>query len=109
MESPLFGRPTDPSHARNHQILEPYGSEGFQPRNNPLRLTATHLQELDVIDRIVEEPPGGAHRNPAAMAEELSRAIYAALEYLGSIDPDTLREKRLQKFLAMGEYEEESS
>jgi len=80
-----------------------------QDAADALRLTASHLQELEVVDRIVEEPPGGAHRNPAAMAEELSRVIYEELEYLSSLDPDTLREKRLQKFLAMGAFEEESS
>ena len=79
-----------------------------QDAADALRLTAAHLQESSIIDRIVEEPPGGAHRDPAAMAEELSRVIYEELDYLGSIDPDTLREKRLQKYLAMGAFEEES-
>jgi acetyl-CoA carboxylase carboxyl transferase subunit alpha len=79
-----------------------------QDAADALRLTASHLQELEVIDRIVEEPPGGAHRDPAGMAEELSRVLYEELEYLGSMDPDTLRQKRLQKYLAMGAFEEES-
>ncbi len=74
-----------------------------------LKLTAGHLKSLGVIDRIIPEPPGGAHRDPAAMAEELSRAVYEEIEYLSNVDPDTLKERRLQKYLDMGYFEEESS
>lgn len=73
-----------------------------------LKLTARHLHELGVIDRVIEEPPGGAHRNPAAMAEELKRVTYEELDYLQHFDAQSLREKRLRKFLDMGVYHEES-
>jgi acetyl-CoA carboxylase carboxyl transferase subunit alpha len=74
-----------------------------------LKLTAGHLQSLGVIDRVVNEPPGGAHRDPRAMAEELKRVLYEELDYLEHIDPDTLVEKRLAKYRKIGYFKEESS
>jgi acetyl-CoA carboxylase carboxyl transferase subunit alpha len=61
-----------------------------------------------VVDRVVEEPPGGAHRDPEAMADELKRVVYEELDYLEHFDADTLREKRLKKYLDMGSFIEES-
>jgi acetyl-CoA carboxylase carboxyl transferase subunit alpha len=74
-----------------------------------LKLTAGHLLSLGVIDRVIKEPPGGAHREPDAMAEELGRVIYEELDYLEHFDPGTLVEKRLKKFLKMGYFSEEST
>jgi len=73
-----------------------------------LKLTARHLKSLGVIDRVITEPPGGAHRDPESMAEELSRAVYEEIEYLSNFDPATLRDRRLQKYLDMGYFEEET-
>ena len=73
-----------------------------------LKLTAGHLHELGVIDRVIEEPPGGAHRDPEAMADELKRVVYEELDYLEHFDAEALREKRLRKFLDMGSFNEES-
>jgi acetyl-CoA carboxylase carboxyl transferase subunit alpha len=73
-----------------------------------LKLTARHLQSLGVVDRIVEEPPGGAHRDPEAMADELKRVVYEELDYLEHLDPTALRERRLKKFLDIGSFNEES-
>jgi acetyl-CoA carboxylase carboxyl transferase subunit alpha len=69
-----------------------------------LRLTAQDLLRLEVIDRIVPEPLGGAHRLPQAAIAELGAAIAAALESLSALDGATLREERRQKFLAMGRH-----
>ncbi len=74
-----------------------------------LKLTAAHLESLGVIDRVVEEPPGGAHRDPDAMAETLARTVYEEIEYLSNFDPATLRERRLAKYLEMGYFEEENA
>ena len=74
-----------------------------------LKLTSGYLKQLGVIDRVIEEPPGGAHRDPEAMAEELSRVLYEELDYLSHVDAATLKEKRLAKYLAIGRFEEESS
>jgi acetyl-CoA carboxylase carboxyl transferase subunit alpha len=73
-----------------------------------LKLTAGHLHSLGVVDRLIEEPPGGAHRDPHAMADELKRVVYEELDYLEHLDPRTLREKRLKKYLDMGSFKEES-
>jgi len=74
-----------------------------------LKLTALHLESLGIVDRVVSEPPGGAHRDHVAMAEELGRALYEELEYLSNLDVDTLKGRRLKKYMAMGYFEEESS
>lgn len=73
-----------------------------------LKLTARHLNELGVIDRIIPEPPGGAHRDPAVTAETLGRAIYEEVRYLQRQSPKALLERRLQKYMNMGYYEQES-
>ncbi len=74
-----------------------------------LKLTASHLESLGVIDRVVEEPPGGAHRDPDAMAETLSRVLYEEIDYLSHFDAAELRERRLAKYLEMGYFEEENA
>lgn len=73
-----------------------------------LKLTAGHLQSYGVVDRVVSEPPGGAHRNPEVMAEELKRVLYEELDYLEHFDADTLIEKRLGKYKQIGYFSEES-
>jgi acetyl-CoA carboxylase carboxyl transferase subunit alpha len=73
-----------------------------------LKLTARHLHSLGVVDRIVEEPPGGAHRDADAMADELKRVVYEELDYLEHFDAGTLHEKRLKKFMDIGSFNEES-
>jgi acetyl-CoA carboxylase carboxyl transferase subunit alpha len=57
---------------------------------------------LGVIDRIVAEPVGGAHREPVEAIANLGAAIEAELESLGSMDADALRTDRADKFLAIG-------
>lgn len=73
-----------------------------------LKLTSKHLLELGVIDRVVKEPDGGAHRDPKAMAAELKRVVYEELDYLQHIEAGTLVERRRKKFLNIGYYEEDS-
>ncbi len=73
-----------------------------------LKLTAKHLLTFGVIDRVVPEPPGGAHRDPAAMAETLGQVLYEEVNYLSHVSANVLRERRLKKFLNMGYFEQES-
>jgi acetyl-CoA carboxylase carboxyl transferase subunit alpha len=68
-----------------------------------LRLTAQDLLRLGVIDRIVAEPLGGAHRAPKEAIDKLGEAIDEALRPLLSIDGGALRAQRREKFLAMGQ------
>ena len=67
-----------------------------------LRLLAADLLYLGVIDEIVPEPPGGAHREPAAAIAALGRAIERQLKRLIRMTPAALREDRARKFAAMG-------
>ncbi len=68
-----------------------------------LRLTAQDLKELAVIDRVVMEPIGGAHRRREETISALGNAIEDALESLRGQDGATLRQNRRQKFLDMGQ------
>ncbi len=74
-----------------------------------LKLTSKHLVSLGVVDRVISEPNGGAHRNPKAMAEELKRVIYEELDYLAHIEPKTLIRRRQKKYQAIGFFQEDSS
>ena len=70
-----------------------------------LKLTAPHLQELGVIDRIIQEPLGGAHMDWDGAAAALKRAVlesFSALEGMATAD---LLESRYQKFARMGSFE----
>ncbi|MES2441601.1 MAG: acetyl-CoA carboxylase carboxyltransferase subunit alpha [Pseudomonadota bacterium] len=67
-----------------------------------MKVTAQHLKELGVIDTIVPEPLGGAHRDPAAAIAALGDAIEAALGPLEAQSAEKLRQGRRGKFLAMG-------
>ena len=71
-----------------------------------LRLTAPDLVEQNVVDTIVPEPRGGAHRDPKAAFDATGRAIAAALDELDHLDADTLLAERLAKFDQMGAWEE---
>jgi len=69
-----------------------------------LKLTANDLLKLKVIDKIIPEPLGGAHRNYSRMAEILKQEILQALSELEVLSPQELMDKRLEKFRKMGEY-----
>ncbi|MGD1016348.1 MAG: acetyl-CoA carboxylase carboxyltransferase subunit alpha [Roseiarcus sp.] len=67
-----------------------------------MKITAQDLLKFGVIDAIVPEPIGGAHRDPEAAIAATGRAIGAALDSLGNMSRDELRESRATKFLGMG-------
>jgi acetyl-CoA carboxylase carboxyl transferase subunit alpha len=69
-----------------------------------LKLTAPDLLEQKIIDRIIEEPLGGAHKDHQAAADTLKSALLEELEKLVKIKPEKLIEDRLEKFGSMGEY-----
>ena len=69
-----------------------------------LKLTAPDLLEQKIIDRIIEEPLGGAHKDHQAAADTLKSALLEELEKLVKIKPEKLIEERLEKFGSMGEY-----
>jgi acetyl-CoA carboxylase carboxyl transferase subunit alpha len=67
-----------------------------------LRLTAQDLRPLGVVDAVVEEPVGGAHRDREAAMRAAGEAIGEAVAALEDIPPDALRAARRRKFLEMG-------
>jgi acetyl-CoA carboxylase carboxyl transferase subunit alpha len=69
-----------------------------------LRLTAPDLLQLGVIDGIVPEPVGGAHRDARAAAESLKKAITENLDLLARTPLPVLLERRLEKYSRMGTY-----
>src|ERR1043166_8570767 len=71
-----------------------------------LKLTAPDLLAQGIVDRIVPEPLGGAHRNPAQSAEILKQILLEELKKLKKLKLDKLIEKRIEKFGSMGEYDE---
>ncbi|MEY4239379.1 MAG: hypothetical protein RL339_1980 [Pseudomonadota bacterium] len=68
-----------------------------------MKVTAQHLLELGVIDRIVKEPVGGAHRAPELAIQSLAKAIGEELDALGKHGPAKLRAAREERFLRIGE------
>jgi len=68
-----------------------------------MKMTAQDLADLGVIDRVVPEPAGGAHRDPRAAADALARAIGDELEALCGKSARQLRRLREDRFLSMGE------
>ncbi|RDC59649.1 Acetyl-CoA carboxylase [Alteripontixanthobacter maritimus] len=67
-----------------------------------MQITAQHLKRLGVIDRIVPEPVGGAHRDPAATGRAVGQALGEELDALAGIDPVELRRQREERFLQLG-------
>src|ERR1700722_18722852 len=67
-----------------------------------MKITAEDLARFGVIDAIVPEPIGGAHRDPAAAITATGDAIAAALGELAGLDRETVRRQRREKFLAIG-------
>ncbi|CAH2604160.1 acetyl-CoA carboxyltransferase subunit alpha [Rhodovastum atsumiense] len=67
-----------------------------------LKLTAEDLRRLKLIDTVVPEPLGGAHRDPAAAITAVGNAVQAALTPLLALEPAALQAKRREKFLEMG-------
>jgi len=71
-----------------------------------LKLTAKDLLKLGVVDRIIPEPGGGAHRNPEAAIRELKKALLETLAELDGLSPEELWQDRYRKFRGLGAFEE---
>jgi acetyl-CoA carboxylase carboxyl transferase subunit alpha len=67
-----------------------------------MKITAQDLLKFGLIDTIIAEPTGGAHRDPAAMIAATGQSIAAALESLSNMSREAIVEARADKFLAMG-------
>lgn len=71
-----------------------------------LGVTSKRLKDLDLIDLVISEPLGGAHRNPEAMAEKLKHALNEQLDYLSELPIDKLLEQRQQRLRNYGRFQE---
>ncbi len=71
-----------------------------------MRITATQLNEFKLVDEVLEEPLGGAHRNPREAAEIIRNALLKNLEELGSMSTEALLEERQRRLAGFGHYKE---
>jgi len=71
-----------------------------------LGITAPRLKQLGFVDRVVNEPPGGAHRDPPAMMVALKKALGETLRHLSELPLDALLGAREERLLAYGKFKE---
>ena len=71
-----------------------------------LKLTPDHMLEFGLIEDIVKEPLGGAHKDPEKMAKTLKAHIVKQLKEIAELDTDTLIKKRIERYKNIGEFEE---
>jgi acetyl-CoA carboxylase carboxyl transferase subunit alpha len=69
-----------------------------------LGITAHRLKALGLIDKVVSEPVGGAHRDPRHMASQLKRALVDALRQVSDLKPKDLLQRRYDRLQAYGRY-----
>jgi acetyl-CoA carboxylase carboxyl transferase subunit alpha len=94
-----------------YSVISPEGCASILWRTNTaaaeaaaaLRLTAQDLKDLGVIDRVIAEPIGGAHRDRDEVMTAVGNAIEDSLDELRGLDGSSLRLKRRDKFLEMGQ------
>jgi acetyl-CoA carboxylase carboxyl transferase subunit alpha len=73
-----------------------------------MAITAARLKALGLIDRVVNEPVGGAHRDHAATAQAVKKALQDALRQLQDFAPSELVARRMERLMAYGRFKEES-
>ena len=69
-----------------------------------LKITASDLLRLGVVEEILDEPPGGAHQDYDAVAGTLDEALQGALAQLDELDPEQLVDQRYERFRKLGQY-----
>ena len=74
-----------------------------------LGITASRLKTLGLIDKIITEPQGGAHRDAAGMAVTLKKALADALRQLSGVPVTKLLDTRYQRFMQYGKFEEQAA
>jgi len=71
-----------------------------------MAITSQHLKKLDLIDGIIDEPLGGAHRDPESMAATLRESLISTLDELQGIPLEQLLEQRYQRLMRYGSFAE---
>jgi len=95
-------------------VISPEGCASILWRNGAMapraaeamKLTARDLTELKIVDEVIPEPVGGAHRNPKQVVDNVRVAVARQLKRLCAKDADTLLQERYDKYRAMGVYKE---
>jgi acetyl-CoA carboxylase carboxyl transferase subunit alpha len=77
-------------------------AEQAQEAAEALQLTAHKLQQLSIVDTVIKEPPGGAHRNPLAAIQAVKAAVVNQLSHLMATPRDTLLARRLSRLASYG-------
>ncbi|MGV6871623.1 acetyl-CoA carboxylase carboxyltransferase subunit alpha [Pseudochelatococcus sp. B33] len=93
-----------------YSVISPEGAASIlwrdparaQDAATAMKITAQDLLRLQIIDAIVPEPAGGAHRDPEATVRTVGDAIAASLQELAGLSPEEVRRARADKFLAIG-------
>ena len=93
-----------------YSVISPEGAASIlwrdtakaQEAATSMKITAEDLMRFAVIDEIIREPRGGAHRNPKAAIQAVGEAVAAALQALLHMDRNAIRTHRQDKFLAIG-------
>jgi acetyl-CoA carboxylase carboxyl transferase subunit alpha len=93
-----------------YSVISPEGAASIlwrdtakaQEAATSMKITAQDMVRFGVIDAIVAEPVGGAHRDPVAAIVAAGEAIGAALDEMRGLERETVRRQRREKFLAMG-------
>ena len=93
-----------------YSVISPEGAASIlwrdtakaQEAATSMKITAQDLERFGIIDQIVTEPIGGAHRDPPAAIAATGEAIASALDELKGLDRDAVRRERREKFLAIG-------
>ncbi len=79
-----------------------HDSSRAQDAATGMKITAEDLHKFGIIDRIIPEPIGGAHREPQTIIKATGEAIAEAFESLSNLPPEEIRRQRREKFLAIG-------
>lgn len=97
-----------------YSVISPEGAAALlwkdsnlaQKAAETMKITSYDLKELGVVDHIIPEPKGGAHRNIKQQAENIDRILQQSLEDLLALTVDELLEKRWEKYKQIGDYKE---
>ena len=105
-----------------YSVISPEGCAGILYRNeggatpanvdraaNALKFTSRNLLEFGIVEEIVEEPPGGAHRDHRAAAAALKESLTRAVHALADLPADELLSRRYERFRKLGVFEERAA
>ena len=93
-----------------YSVISPEGAAGILWRDGArardaamaMKITGPDLVELKIVDRIIPEPVGGAHADPAAAIQSVGDVLAEELAALSALSPDQIRKARADRFYAIG-------